>query len=197
MAPAPLMETSQAPLPGVKSTLGMKPPPASSRPLSRVNAAPPGSSRFAVVSKTGGSRLRTPSTRVLVSSRPSGVTKVIWSSLSPTAVAWTGRLTCTRPPSETSTDSGVPSLSMTSPLPLLVSATSICPDGPSTWASSNRMRERSPGARKRGIAAEITTGSRTSTSSAAWPTPSADQAMAMTRTLPLKSGRSKSTVARP
>ena len=42
-----------------------------------------------------------------------------------------------------------------------------------------------------------TTGSRTSTSLTAWPTPARDQAMAMTRTVPLNCGMSNETVALP
>jgi hypothetical protein len=53
-----------------------------------------------------------------------------------------------------------------------------------------QQRELSPGDRKRGSEAVTTTGSRTSTSALACPTPVFDQATAMTFTVPLKEGRS-------
>ena len=55
----------------------------------------------------------------------------------------------------------------------------------------------SPGARKRGRLAWTTTGSRTSPSLDAWPTPSADQATAISRTVPLKSGSATGARTRP
>ena len=69
--------------------------------------------------------------------------------------------------------------------------------GPSVLAMSSRSSALSPGARKRGRLAVTTTGSRTITSDVAWPTASLVQATAMTRTVPLNCGMSKSIVALP
>ena len=62
---------------------------------------------------------------------------------------------------------------------------------------SKRSCELSPTARKRGSVPETTTGSRTITSSEAWPTLVLLQATAITRMVPLKAGMSKSTEAVP
>ena len=55
----------------------------------------------------------------------------------------------------------------------------------------------SPVSRKRGSVAVTTTGSRTITSSEAWPTLSLLQATAITRTVPAKAGMSKLVSAVP
>jgi hypothetical protein len=60
-----------------------------------------------------------------------------------------------------------------------------------------KKRDRSPTERNRGSVPARTTGSRTITSALALPTRSLDQATAMTRTVPLNAGMSKSTVASP
>ena len=73
----------------------------------------------------------------------------------------------------------------------------IRPVGPSAWVTSSSSLAVSPGAMKRGMEAVTTTGSRTSTSASACPTPASFHAMAMTRTVPLKLGMSKLTRASP
>ena len=77
------------------------------------------------------------------------------------------------------------------------SVTATSPTGPLAWARSSRRRVVSPGARKSGRLAWTTTGSRTSQSSVAWPTPSAVQATAISRTVPLKSGSATGARTRP
>ena len=65
------------------------------------------------------------------------------------------------------------------------------------WRCRAACSRASPGARKRGRLAVSTIGSRTITSPLAWPTASLVQATAITRTVPLNCGMSKSTVALP
>ena len=106
-------------------------------------------------------------------------------------------------------DAGVPAITALTPArsrpdgtgpsatPCAVTSSPMRPAGPVAWANSSRRRLSSPGARKRGAEAVTTTGSRTSTSALACPTPVSDQATAISRTVPLNSGMLKDKAARP
>ena len=71
------------------------------------------------------------------------------------------------------------------------------PSGPSVSAIETASRAVSPGARNRGSDTSGNTGSRIVVPAVAEPTPVGDQAVAISRSLPSKSGTGSATVPRP
>ena len=126
---------------------------------------------------------------------PSGVVRLTLILCTPILVAFIGTEMPVFCKSPNIISVGIAEVSTVTPWP--ITSSPMRPLGPVAWVISSNMRLESPGARKRGKLAVITTGSRTRTSCSALPTPDADQTTAITRTVPLNSGRSKLAWAIP
>ncbi len=146
-----------------------------------------------VIRATSGSFTCTGRVSTLVSTLPSGVVSRRSMVCTPTPPAVTGTSNTAVAWSPRSKPEG------TAPrvTPCAVTSSPIRPEGPVAWTTSSSNRLSSPGDRNRGRLAVTTTGSRTSTSALACPTPVLDHATAITLSVPLKLGRSKLTRAVP
>ena len=158
---------------------------------------PPFAARVtALLSTVSGAIERTGSVTRFDRMSPFGSVSATSSVPSPTAAPVTGIRKVSRRPSTRSKRRGAVSSKATIPS-APDTARLAAPVGPSTWVTSMAIRERSPGARKRGWLTAITTGSRTIIAALASPTPVFDQASAISFSVPLKSGMSSGTAAVP
>ena len=188
-------------MPATVPTVSVATPVAGLRPenmsVESLSSPLPGFSDMSLTLVTAGSLSRTPSVSVLVNTVPSGAVNAAVMVSSPTALPVIGISTRALPFSGRETLALASFSSTPTRSPAAVTSSKKSPAGPSTWVKSSANRERSPGARKFGSEAWITTGSRTRTSREAWPTPLLDQATAITFTVPLKSGILKEAWASP
>ena len=169
---------------------------------SRVRLPPSPASATRLFSTVSGALERTlRPNRLVRTAPPSGKARDRSNSASPIASARTGRRTRARPPSvkervRLMIPESVPSARSTIPSPPDRDRVTS-PVGPSTWVRSTAIRDMSPGAKKSGRLTAMTTGSRTTISASPSPTPVFDQAIAISLSVPLKSGMSRSTRALP